>query len=142
MKKYFNTSFFYDIINIGDSVIKQYVDYKMNSYNKILQSTIISPSEKKNAMDDYSRFMSYFKFDEYGRPIITKKVAREMMKLAWEGVIPFVIDEYDIGINIVYVLWIQKRSLGYGLDICAINNFCYNAKYCSSYFNRKYGCKR
>ena len=44
--------------------------------------------------------MSYFKFDEYGRPIITKKVAREMMKLAREGVIPFVIDEYDIGINI------------------------------------------
>ena len=81
-------------------MIKQYVDYKMNSYNKILQSTVISSSEKKKAMDDYSRFMSYFKIDEYGRPIITKKVAREMMKLAREGVIPFVIDEYDIGINI------------------------------------------
>ena len=57
-------------------MIKQYVDYKMNSYNKILQSTVISSSEKKNAMDDYSRFMSYFKFDEHGRPIITKKVAK------------------------------------------------------------------
>lgn len=81
-------------------MIKQYVDYKMGNFERIFNSTIISPSEKKKAMDDYSRFMSYFKFDEQGRPIITKKVAREMMKLVREGVIPYVIDEYDIGISI------------------------------------------
>ena len=44
-------------------MINQYVDYKMGNFERIFNSSIISPSEKMKAMDDYSRFMSYFKID-------------------------------------------------------------------------------
>ena len=81
-------------------MIKQYFDYKMKSFEKVLNSTIMSPLEKKETMDNYSRFLSYFKQDQYGRVIINKKLAREMMKLLKEGKIPFIMDQYDIGIVI------------------------------------------
>ena len=81
-------------------MIKQYLDYKISGFQKVLNSSMIIPSEKKKFMDDYSRFLSYFKQDEHGRVIINKKICKEMMRLLEEGKIPFVIDQYDMAISL------------------------------------------
>ena len=81
-------------------MIKQYFEYKTQQIETILNSSDASSDEKKLALDDNSRFLSYFKKDENGRVIVNKKMSREIIRLIKENKLPLVIDKHDLNVVI------------------------------------------